>query len=218
MAVSLVSTGVQFPDSSIQTTAATAGSMTLISTATSTSGTTVSFTGLTTTYKKYQIVYNGLRNSASASGATYARLGLRFSTNNGSSYISTSNYSYSVSYFDNTPFSPGINVAPTFGDDRIDLYSQANITSGSFTSGTVTLYNPALNPSFPTVKFESTYIWIPQSGYGNPRSGGALAGAGWNYANGAHPFTTTGVNAVQFSWYGGETFTAGTWALYGVNQ
>ena len=217
MPTSLVSTGVQFPDSTIQTTAASASTVTLVSTATSTSGTTVSFTGLSTTYKKYQVVYNGVRCNASASFATSARLGLRFSTDNGSSYLSAARYSYAVSYFDNKPTSPGINVASTFGDDRIDLYSQSNITSGSFTSGSVTIYNPALNPSYPTVKFESTYIWIPQSGYGDPRSGGALAGAGWNYANGAHPFTTTGVNAVQFSWFGGESFTAGTWALYGLS-
>lgn len=67
MATSLVSTGVQFPDSTIQTTAATAGSMTLLGTLATTSGPTVTLSGLNlTTYKQVICVVKAVRISASS--------------------------------------------------------------------------------------------------------------------------------------------------------
>ena len=67
MAVSLVSTGVQFPDSTIQTTAAAGGAsvLTLISTTVLPgSATTLTITtGISTTYTKYKIVFQGFRGT-----------------------------------------------------------------------------------------------------------------------------------------------------------
>lgn len=82
MAVALVSTGVQFPDSTIQTTAASSGGMTLISTVSvpgSSSG--VSVTGISS-YKS--IIITTVSVSLTASQRLYAAL----STDNGASYSS----------------------------------------------------------------------------------------------------------------------------------
>lgn len=57
MAVALVSTGVQFPDSTIQTTAASSGGMTLISTLSPSGVNTINATSLTSS-KQFIIVIN----------------------------------------------------------------------------------------------------------------------------------------------------------------
>lgn len=89
MAVSLVSTGVQFPDSSIQTTAASASPMVFISSTIVTSSTaSVSFTGLSnSTYAYYIIEFS---NVFSTSEDVMRAV---FSDDNGATYY-TSGYNY----------------------------------------------------------------------------------------------------------------------------
>jgi hypothetical protein len=56
MPTSLISTGVQFPDNSIQTTAASAGAMILLQTVTASGASTVGFSGVNSTYSTYIIL------------------------------------------------------------------------------------------------------------------------------------------------------------------
>ena len=60
MAVSLVSTGITFPDSTTQTTAANPAGLVLISTVTASNASTVSVTGFSSTYVSYLIVGQGI--------------------------------------------------------------------------------------------------------------------------------------------------------------
>ena len=70
MAVSLVSTGIQFPDSTIQTTAATAGAapgMVLISSTNATASSTISaLSAFSSTYDNYLIIGDGLSPASNA--------------------------------------------------------------------------------------------------------------------------------------------------------
>lgn len=72
MAVSLVSTGVQFPDSTIQTTAAGGGTYVFISTTVASAATQVNLTGFDSTYDTYII------DCPNISTSTSITLGARF--------------------------------------------------------------------------------------------------------------------------------------------
>lgn len=86
MAVSLVSTGVQFPDSSIQTTAASASPWVVISNTTVSSAVSqIAVTINTSLYSVFQIFYSFPQSSSGQD------LGFQISTNGGSSY-STGGY------------------------------------------------------------------------------------------------------------------------------
>lgn len=76
MAVSLVSTGVQFPDSTIQTTAAGASGLTLISTTTSAGGANTFdiTTGFSSTYDDYIIIGENITLGDRSNAAAYMRI------------------------------------------------------------------------------------------------------------------------------------------------
>lgn len=204
MAVTLVSTGVQFPDSSIQTTAATAGTMTLISTTTSTSGTTVVFTGLTSSYRSYQLVFSNVSsdyNSVTANVGTY--LVAQLSNNNGASYI-TSGY-LNVTGGPSSAQGSGSSLIP-YNNCKTNSFTPSNL------NGTFTLYNPATASIAPTYAFYGVSAWVADAGYGNSNTG---------FDNGAGSLATipppTTINALKFYWQAGSNFTKGTWKLYGVS-
>ena len=79
--VNLAASGIKFSDATTMTTAAVAGSLTLLATLTTTSGTTQSATGLATTYTNLLIVYEGVSNSTSGDDLRVA-----VSVDNGSTY------------------------------------------------------------------------------------------------------------------------------------
>lgn len=67
MATTLGSTGITFPDSTTQTTAAQSGGMTLLGTLTTTSGTSQTLSGLNlTSYNSLYIIVNGVSTNAAA--------------------------------------------------------------------------------------------------------------------------------------------------------
>lgn len=71
MATSLISSGVQFPDSSIQTTAATGGTMQFIASIQGVNTLTYDFSNnISTTYNHYKLVFSNYRCSGSGGGAT----------------------------------------------------------------------------------------------------------------------------------------------------
>lgn len=73
MPTSLVSTGVQFPDSSIQTTAAGPSSFTLLGTLNTTSGTSQTLSGLNLT--SYQYLYIAIAGVSYTASSSTLRLG-----------------------------------------------------------------------------------------------------------------------------------------------
>jgi hypothetical protein len=89
MAVSLVSTGVQFPDNSIQTTAATAGAapgMTLISTISGASATTLqNLNAFSATYDNYLILANNI-TAASSNPVLQARIAIAGTVDSSGNY------------------------------------------------------------------------------------------------------------------------------------
>ena len=213
MPTSLVSTGVQFPDSTIQTTAAGASTMTLVATATSTSGTTLTFTGLTSSYKKYIIYFNNVRNNLDTTGqAISTGLLMEMSTNNGTYYLGGGYFQAfaEASGRSNTPAAATTNAS---AQNAWNLRAYANSKTTSFCSGEIIVYNPSVNPSFPIISCMTAYAWTPENGYGEQRFGGMLSCIGGNNTS---TYSTTGINAVRFSWESGASFTAGNWSVYGT--
>lgn len=127
MPTSLVSTGVQFPDNSIQTTAATAGGLNLVTTVTGTAASSILVnSGFTTTYDYYDLIFAG---TASASDSLYMRYVL-----NGS-IITTNTYQSKViingTYYD-------------FNNEAYVVLCNVNNAAGNNFSGTIRLTNPTL--------------------------------------------------------------------------
>ena len=189
MATSLVSTGVQFPDSTIQTTAAGASGLTLLSTVTASGASQADFTGLSpTAYMYYQLIGKNILPS------TQMTLELLVSTNNGSSFVTTgySNYfgGFGTSSYDGgrqlsaaVIAIAGIHNTSWRGNIVINLFP--NASGGYFSMN-------ALN--FGTADYFSTIT-------------GGITGGGNNAS-------TTAVNAVRLRPSTG-TFS-GTFKLYGV--
>lgn len=203
MAVSLVSTGVQFPDSSIQTTAASASSMTLISTTTSTSGSTVTFTGMTSAYRSYMISVTNLRISYTPVGTGGVRgINMRLSNTNGSSYATTG-----YLYCDGTTF----NISGS-GSAQADTNFASNNLTGSNVNAEIIIYNPGVAVSGTWMIYGVTTYSAPP-GYGNSETRKILTAGAMVTAGGAG---YSSINAVQFYPDGAYTFTSGTWKLYGV--
>lgn len=73
MAVSLISTGVQFPDSTIQTTASGASGLNLVTTVTASGAATADVENAMTAYDRYVITFDGVTSSV-APGSLYATL------------------------------------------------------------------------------------------------------------------------------------------------
>lgn len=205
MATSLVSTGVQFPDSSIQTTAASASPITLISSATSTSGTTLTFTGLTTSYRYYIFSFTNVKNDNTPSGTTgYSELYIRFSNNNGSSYATSGYLSVALG-------SVGTSGG---GTNRVLTGLTTNNLTGSSMNGQITLYNPALSGPQGVWQINAVSVHLAPSGYGDPfvtiaNTGGTMSGGGF--------VGYSAINAVQFYWESNRSFTSGNWKLFGVS-
>lgn len=108
MAVSLISTGVQFPDNSIQTTAAGASAMVLAATATASSSSEIVFNNLSTTYRAYLVEYDQVYLASNNQN-----LLMQISTDNGSSYIS-SNYQRVGFYMTTSTVQGNVETAASF--------------------------------------------------------------------------------------------------------
>jgi hypothetical protein len=191
MAVSLISTGVQFPDSSIQTTAAGASGMVLISTTSTTSAAQVDIP-LTGSYAFYTILGSNIRGVSVNDYVQYV-----YTTNN---FSTTSNFS----------FGQGIawitGLGPT-GWDSKNLLSVYQIDSGqaglilNMTLGNSPTVSNSLNKS---VVFTSS---------GSLRYGGSrvdYSGTGGGEGTGG-----SAINGIRFYLFGSNM--RGTFKLYGMN-
>lgn len=205
MAVTLVSTGIQFPDATIQTTAASASPITLVSSTTSTSGTYVIFTGLTSAYRAYQFVFTNVKNSWPSNNETVGKSMLvQFSNNNGSSYEVSSGYAYVTTS----------GQVQNSGNGEIGINIKANNRTGSSGNGTFTLWNPGVTGVAPSFNWQGAYVFVGTAGYGESVAGQGIGGGAMVVAAGVgyNP-----VNAVRFYWESGATWTSGTWKVFGIS-
>lgn len=195
MATSLVSTGVQFPDSTIQTTAAGASALKLLSTVTASSSSTVELeTGIGSTYDFYLITVSNV--TTDANGIFKARLKVDGSYNT-SAYYGSANGGYSG----------GGNYALAMGGDPA-LYtaiSYISSTSGSTLSGEFWFSNPTSTSVYKTTN------WVFSGLDATSPSAWTTQGAG------GYMGSTSALTGVRFYFTTGSIVT-GTFRLYGFSK
>ena len=192
MAVSLVSTGVQFPDASIQTTAAGASAATVVQSINFTSQASFSLALDFATYPGgYQLIWNNVQNSSSGN----ANL-IEWSGNNGSSYsaFGSGNYTIAVS---TGSYNNQLNYSGYWG------YSSNNY--GGYGTGSTVVMQLAAKSNAAT----TSAVTMSFTGYGQGPDPRPIFGGSYYYTYGAQAFTN-----VRFSWSGG-TFSAGAVRILG---
>jgi hypothetical protein len=180
---------------------ASAGSFVLLSTQTASSSASIVFTSLlSSSYDSYEI---HITNLLAASG-TNALLGMRMSTNNGSSYDSGASYQHGAS---SLPWTPG---SPT----------QANNASNGSVAG-LWLHNPNISnsTSIATSLIVDLLNVNSAANYKDVISRGIIAGAHTSTLMGQYRSSTV-VNAIEFKLYsasfaGSGNISTGTFRLYG---
>lgn len=151
MATSLVSTGVQFPDNSIQTTAATGGTMQFIASV-STNNTNVSefsFTNtISSTYKHYRLVFTHYRWSGNG-----ANPGIEFQKSDGT-WVTIGYTTYSKTNYFNSAQADSLLERNTNGGYYVGIYLPpgAESTNG-WVSGYLDLIGVNDTPPFPSNTF-----------------------------------------------------------------
>jgi hypothetical protein len=197
MATSLVSTGVQFPDSSIQTTAAGNTAFVFISTQT-VSGTpsSVDFTtGISSTYDDYVVVFNNVAMSGAA--AQLKMLFYKSGAFESSSY--QVNYIYAASN--------ASDVLNTNVTDSFVITRQSSTTGANLRSGTINLHN-----------LNSTTAYASGATYSSQNTGSSITGLDNAIAfGGGTQGTAAAVTQLRFQPSTG-TFTSGTFRLYGIEK
>jgi len=199
MAVSLVSTGIQFPDASIQTTAASAGSpsaMVYLSTVTITSNTAnVDIeNAFNSTYSTYVIIANNVNANASSNnsrlycrlkvGGTYQTSGYRWqmtdnTSGSGSSFSGAGSANYSESY---------IMLARDLGTSTLNWSSVMYITNPAGTSDQKNIYGAGgylntgpyqINNTYSASYYASNAALTGVRFYIDPNSGGNISSGTW---------------------------------------
>lgn len=196
MAVSLVSTGVQFPDSTIQTTAAGASAFTLVATKTANgSSSSLSWTGLSGS-NQYFFVLNNLLFSASDT------LVVTFGTGSGPTYIS-SGYSYLAS---------GNNTVPAFQVVGTISY-RADILMNNVTYSWGTLIPVSWSGTITGLTAGTPHITWQGVGCNSAQGASYIeytTGGGYNSNDSA----STPITAIKFEKFSGGTISSGTASLY----
>lgn len=119
---------------SITIAASGSAGMTLISTATASSSATIEFTGLTSTYFMYKIIFSNL---LPASNST---LYLRTSTNGGSTWDSgASNYNWR---YMQTTVAGSTTASGNSSDSQIEILSSLSSAANEQSCGIIDIYNP----------------------------------------------------------------------------
>lgn len=192
----LTSTGTS-SDPSFQAFSGT-GSMILISTNTFSSTSSLALTGLSTTYDVYVLNLSNI-----VMGTNAADILINYSTNNGSSYLS-SNYVWVSTYSSSTA---GATFSTTY-----------NGTAPFATSGALTNYAVGLNSS-PTYKYNATFsiygLGSAATAVGFGFWSGSTAAVTWVQGRNDFSNTATAVNAIQLIPSSGN-FASGTVSLYGI--
>ena len=164
-----------------------------IDTQTASSSSSISFTsGISTNFKTFLVKIRNLNPSSNA-----ANILLTFSTNGGSSYLST-NYNYYDFFVTNA-----LGNDSATGTSSIHTFSDVSSTAKFAINEDITLYNFSNSVQVKSVYYQymaqnGTPVPVIVEGYGNNTG-------------------TTAVNAIKFAPSAG-TFTTGNFYLYGVNE
>lgn len=171
-----------------------AGSNQLISTQTASSSATINFTGLTSAYGYYYVVYWGV-----LPGTSTAQLGVRVSTDNGSTY-STTGYYYAATQQSTLPQTTTQSAA------NGTLYSIAGTAANNSPNtgaGILKIINPSQSSSYH--QLSNKIVYVAPDGTVQTVIGACV----WTSA--------TAINAFQFIYgVGGGNIASGTFKLYGV--
>jgi hypothetical protein len=172
-----------------------AGSYVLLATTDASSTTTITFTGLSSTYAAYKLIITNL-----VPGTVGTNFLMRCSTNNGSSYDSSSNYAW-VEHFTKMNAATSTADVASASDTAIQLIAGGNVstTAGQSVNMEVTFFAPA-------TAVTQAFYWE-----GDTYS----AGNGWFYINGGAVYGTTTVDALAFFMSAGVMVT-GKFKLYGL--
>lgn len=212
MAVSLVSTGVQFPDSTIQTTAATASAPSpwvLLSTVTASGASTMDIeTGFSSSYDYYKIIIPELYQSYPTYGQLYIRLKM------GGAYQSGSN-SYTTIYVYVTGGSTVSQSSQYVTSGNIAGYNGVYVGNQSNGKSTVeiTVWRPTSTTAF---KYIDTKTIFPGTGGGQITPNMQESRIVWNGDNYGNDSSSTLSGVRVFEWSGG--LLTGTARLYGLKN
>lgn len=175
-----------------------AGAFSLLSSATASNSTSINFTNLSSSYNAYVIFFDNVLTNSPAS------FNLRFSIDNGLTFISTATY---AQVFFNQRLGSGYSGSRQTAFDRFILSDQIDATlDPQRIAGQIWLYNPA-----GTQNYKSIYFFCATFGNtGTPRV--PIVRNGNGYLPESSP-----VNAISFLAQGGQLFQ-GTFKLYGVTS
>lgn len=173
--------------------AASGGNLVLIQSQTASTSSSITFTtGITNTYTTYLLIFSGAYTSDNSDS-----IGVQFSTNGGSSYLSSGYQGgFTYSSYNGTMFT---NVNST---TQCYLGGPTGSTSGKFLSGHVYLFNLTSSSIPPSMVGQFICLGI---------AGNSVTGSTFGFNS------TSGVNAIKlFTTTGSQTITAGTFTLFGV--
>ncbi len=151
----------------------------------------ISFTGISTTYLSYMVIITGMQPATNT-----ANLQLLYSTNGGSSYISTN-------YLSGTLYNAITGTTFSNANSTSDIRLSGPISSSGFYQGYL-FFTGVDSAGFAYVKGTSSWNDTTLAAYANGHT------AGLNNGN-------TAINAIRFVMSSGN-ITAGTFTLYGIKE
>ncbi len=184
----LKSDGTNFTSSS---PASSGASLFLIQSQAASSSASISFTTISTTYTSYLVIITGLQPATNT-----ANLQLTYSTNGGSSYLSSN-------YISGTIYNAATGTTFSNANSTADIRLSGPISSSGFYTGYL-FFTGVDSAGFSYVKGTSTWNDTTASAYVNGHTLGLNNGS-------------TAINAIKFSMSSGN-ITAGTFTLYGIKE
>ncbi len=173
------------------------GKITLLATATASLDTSVEFTGLSSNYKKFIIIADNVN------GGTAGQFQMRFSTNNGSSYDSGSNYTCGFAgRVAETAGGSNVHVGSSEGISQFNLSDTDSLGNGANQASCfiIEIFNPSASQYTHMTYSE---VNIDSNDEHTHSTGGGVY------------LSTTAVDAIQFFRSASAAFN-GTFKLYGV--
>lgn len=190
-----VTSNLQVQIDAIQS-AAGGASLVLLATGTASASASLEFTGIDSTYSKYRFELSGI---VPATDNTI--LNMQYSTDNGSTYITT-NYKYSTVGLNSNNVSQNANSTGTTAISVMGSVTGVGNTSGESLSGHVVLDNPSSASLLKNIHAECSFYNAEQ----------VLV-----VTAGVHPTTTAAVDAVKFFMNTGN-ITSGEIRMYGIKD
>lgn len=172
-----------------------AGSFVLLATADASNSSSITFTGLSSTYAAYKLIISNLTGTTNGTN-----LYMRCSTNNGVSYDSGASYSWAQTTARNNA-TPALGAVGGTNDNQFQIVSNNSVSN----TGGQTI-NLELTFFAPQTSVTQTFAWIGEYYW---------TGLNWVTINGGGVYNTTTVDAIQFLMNSGN-INSGKFKLYGL--